>query len=81
MSMVKYICIHLFVQMSMSVKSSMEDASKHVSTHRALITVSAAKASACTLMVGPALVSSKQEYLCCIFSDINIVGLLQTFPQ
>ena len=36
----------------------MEDASKHVLTHRGLITVSAAKVFACTLMVGPALVST-----------------------
>lgn len=36
----------------------MEDASKHVSTHQAPTTVSAAKASACTPMVGPALVGT-----------------------
>lgn len=56
-------CVYMCVQMLMSVKSSMEDASKRVSTHQALITVSAVKASACTLMVGPALVSTKQKYL------------------
>lgn len=47
----------------------MEDASRHVSTLRALTTVSAAKASACTLMVGPASVSTKEcllrfQFLC-----------------
>lgn len=41
----------------------MEDASKRVSTHRALITVSAVKDSACMPMVGPALVSINQKYL------------------
>lgn len=58
-------CIYVYicVQMWMSVRRSTEDASKHVSTHLALITVSAAKASACTLMAGPALVSSKQKCL------------------
>lgn len=42
------------VKILMSARSSMEDASKRVSTHRALITVSAAKDSACMPMVGPA---------------------------
>lgn len=39
----------------------MEDASKRVSTQKAHFTVSAEKASACTLMVGPALVSAEQR--------------------
>lgn len=41
----------------------MEDASKRVSTYQAPFIVSVVKASACTLMAGPALVSSKQKYL------------------
>lgn len=41
----------------------MEDVSKHASTHPALITASAAKASARTPMAGPVLVRSEQKHL------------------
>lgn len=49
--------ISILIQIWMSARRSMEDASKHVSTHLVLITVSAVKASACTLMAEPVLVS------------------------
>lgn len=41
----------------------MEDASRHVSTHRAPITVSAVKASVCTQMVELVSVSTKEKDL------------------
>lgn len=78
-------CIYVAVQMLMSVRRSTGDASKRVSTHLALITVSAAKASACTLMAGPALVSSKQKYLLhlavTIFKAFLLLHTLCIFPS
>lgn len=56
-------CVYVALQTLMSVRRSMEDVSKHASTPPALITASAAKASACTPMAGPVLVRSEPKNL------------------
>lgn len=55
-------CVYAALQTLMSARRSTEDVSRRALTHPALITASAAKASACTLTAAPVLVRSEQKH-------------------